>query len=94
MINVQEQVEVHYPESLYHSFTNAVDQEVIPDAWRNQTLIRAQRPKNTYYRGFYSDGDVQPRDLPMKPEISVVAIVRIYFESPAAARRVKKEGKE
>ncbi len=94
LINVQEQTTVHYPESLYHSFTNVAEQEVIP-AWRGEiTLIRAYRPRNTYYRGFYSDGDIQPRDLPMKPEISVVSTVRLYFESPAAAKRAKKEGKE
>lgn len=94
VINVQEQTTVHYPDSLYQSFTNTVEEEAIPAHWRGQTLIRAQRPKNTYYRGFYSNGDIQPRDLPMKPEISVVSTVRLYFESPAAARRVKKEGKE
>ena len=94
VINVQEQVTVHYPESLYHSFTNTVEDEVVP-AWRRElSFIRAYRPRNTYYRGFYSDGDVQPRDLPMKPEISVVANVRLYFESPAAARRAKREVKE
>jgi uncharacterized protein YggE len=94
VINVQEQTTVHYPDSLYHSFTNTIDEDAIPSHWRSQTLIRAQRPKNTYYRGFYSNGDIQPRDLPMKPEISVVSTVRLYFESPAAARRVKKEVKE
>lgn len=94
VINVQEQVEIHYPDSLYHSFTNAVEQEVIPDDWRNHTIFRAHRPKNTYYRGFYSDGDVQPRELPMKSEISVVSTVRVYYESPAAARRVRPEVKQ
>ncbi|MBC7855723.1 MAG: SIMPL domain-containing protein [Pirellulaceae bacterium] len=94
VINVQEQTTVHYPDSLYHSFTNTVDEDVIPAHWRGQTIIRAQRPKNTYYRGFYSGGDIQPRDLPMKSEISVVSTVRLYFESPAAPKRVKKELKE
>ena len=94
VINVQEQTTVHYPDSLYHSFTNTVDEEAIPAHWRSQTLIRAQRPKNTYYRGFYSDGDIQPRDLPMRPEISVVSTVRLYFESPAAPKRVSGKDKE
>lgn len=94
VINVQEQVAVHYPDSLYHSFTNAADEEVVP-AWRRDLpFLRAYRPRNTYYRGFYSDGDVQPRDLPMKPEISVVATVRLYFESPAAPKRAEKDDKE
>jgi uncharacterized protein YggE len=94
VINLQEQTTVHYPDSLYHSFTNTVEQEAVPGLFRTQTLIRAQRPKNTYYRGFYSNGDIQPRDLPMKPEISVVSTVRLYFESPAAARRGKREVKK
>jgi len=86
VINVQEQTSVHYPDSLYHSFTNSVDEEAIPAFFRNQTLIRARRPRNTYYRGFSGDGDVQPGELPMKAEISVVSTVRIYYESPAANR--------
>jgi len=89
-INLQEQTTVHYPDSLYHSFINAADEEVVPSFLRSQTLIRASRPKNTYYRGFYSDGDIQPRELAMKPEISVVSTVRLYFESPVAAARAKK----
>jgi len=87
VINVQEQTTVHYPASLYHSFTNTVDEEAVPTYARNYNFVRAQRPKNTYYRGLFSDGDIQPRELPMKPEISVVSTVRLYYESPAAANR-------
>lgn len=83
-INVQEQTTVRYPDSLYHSFANTLDESVTP-AWRRDVpFIRAYRPRNTYYRGLYSDGDVQARELPMQPEISVVSTVRLYFESPAA----------
>ena len=85
-INVQEETTVHYPESLYQSFTSAVDQSVAPSFRRDIPFIRASRPQNTYYRGLYPNADVQPRELPMKPEISVVSTVRIYFESPAAQR--------
>jgi uncharacterized protein YggE len=94
VINVQEQTTVHYPASLYHSFTNTVNEEAVPTFARNYNFIRANRPKNTYYRGLFSDGDIQPRELPMKPEISVVSTVCLYFESPAAARRGKKETKK
>ncbi len=86
VINVQEQTTVRYPESLYHSFVNTYD-EVVQSGWRRDTpFIRAFRPRNTYYRGLYSDGDIQARELPMHPEISVVSSVRLYFESPAAKR--------
>jgi hypothetical protein len=58
---------------------------------RNVPFIHASRPRNTYYRGLYSDGDVQPRDLPMNPEISVVSTVRLYFKSPAASEHPRKK---
>ncbi len=84
VINLQEQTTIHYPESLYHSFVNAHEQSVVPSWRREVPFIRAYRPRNTYYRGLYSDGDVQARDLAMHPEISVVSTVRLYFQSPAA----------
>lgn len=91
VINLQEQTTIRYPESLYHSFVNSYDEDVTP-AWRRDTpFIRAYRPQNTYYRGLYTDGDVQSRELPMRPEISVISTVRLYFESPAA-KRAKKKG--
>ena len=90
VINLQEQTTIRYPESLYHSFVNSYEEDVTP-AWRRDIpFIRAYRPQNTYYRGLYSDGDVQARELPMHPEISVISTVRLYFQSPAA-KRAKKE---
>jgi len=89
-INVQEQTVVRYPESLYHSFTNTYAEAMTPSLRRDMPLIHAQRPRNTYYRGLVGDGDVQPRELPMAPEISVVSTVRLYFASPAAKPPKKK----
>ena len=90
VINLQEQTTVRYPESLYQSFTNA-NEETLYQPWdRNIPRIQAYRPRNTYYRGLDSDGDVQPGELAMHPEISVISTVRLYFESPAA-KGVKKE---
>jgi uncharacterized protein YggE len=86
VINVQEQTTIRYPEALYHSFENTLDESVRPPSHRDIPFIRAHRPRNTYYRGLYSDGDVHARELPMHPEISVVSTVRLYFESPAAKR--------
>ena len=86
VINVQEQTTIRYPESLYHSFVNSYEEDVTPAQRRTTPLIRAYRPRNTYYRGLNSDGDIQARELPMHPEISVVSTVRLYFESPAAKR--------
>jgi uncharacterized protein YggE len=89
VINVQEQTTVRYPDSLYHSFTNTYEEAVTGDARRNVPYIHAYRPRNTYYRGLYSDGDVQPSELPMTPEISVISTVRLYFKSPAAKDKKK-----
>lgn len=83
VINVQEQTTVHYPDSLYHSFTNSEQEDAMPAGRRDVPFIRASRPRNTYYRGLYSNADVQARDLPMKPEITVISTVRIYYRSPA-----------
>lgn len=92
VINVQEETIVRRPESLYESFANAVDGE-IQNGWRDHNLptFHAPRPKNTYYKGYQSSGDVSGSALPMKMEISVVSSVRIYYESPAASKREKKE---
>lgn len=87
VVNLQEHTTVHYPESLYRAFTNADDQTVT-SGWRdNLPRLHAHRPKNTYYRGLTQDADVQPQDLPMQAEITVVSTVRIYYASPAATKR-------
>lgn len=91
VINVQEQTTVRYPESLYHSFTNTLEETVTGGYRRDVPYIGAYRPRNTYYRGLYIDGDVQPHELPMNPEISVISTVRLYFKSPAADARKKEK---
>ncbi len=91
VINVQEETTVRYPESLYHSFTNSYEQTLTDYTQRNVPHLHAYRPRNTYYRGLYIDGDVQPRELPMNPEISVVSTVRLYFRSPAAKEKKAEE---
>lgn len=95
VINVQESTVVRRPESLYESFANAVEGEMA-NGWRDHNLpsFSAPRPKNTYFKGYQSSGDVVGSALPMKMEISVVSSVRIYYESPMAAKRVKEEGKK
>lgn len=85
VINLQESTRVIYPESLYESFVNDSSAEYQATySRRDVPQIRTFRPKNTYYRGLYLDGDVQSKELPMRSEISVVSTVRLYFLSPAA----------
>ena len=90
LINLQESTRTFYPESLYESFTNSND-AAYETSWsrRDIPVVRTFRPKNTYYRGLYPDGDVQSKELPMQSEISIVSTVRLYFESPAAKERAK-----
>ena len=47
-------------------------------------VIRTFRPKNTYDRGLFSNSDIQPAELPMQSEISVVSTVKLFYESPVA----------
>jgi uncharacterized protein YggE len=83
IINIQEKTDVRYPESLYHTFA-LKEEDSVSVNWRNNIpFIRAARPQQSYYRGLFSNGDVQPRELPMKPEICVISTVRLYFKSPA-----------
>ncbi len=91
LINIAEQTQTTYPESLYQSFDNSSDQQLYSSgrSFRDTTVIRAFRPRNTYYRGLYSDGDLMPRELPMKSEISVTSTVRLYYESPVASEYLK-----
>ncbi len=95
IVNVQEQTTVHFPDSLYHSFVNTNNEE-FANSWRREIpFYSGHSAANTYYRGLNSAGDIQPLELPMKPEISVVSTVRLYFESPAAnkQKRAKKKAK-
>lgn len=90
LINVQEATKVHYPHSMYRSFVNSHDEEFVAP-WRHEiTTIKAYRPRNTYYHGLDFNGDIQASYLPMKPEISVVSTVRLYYES-AASKRTEKD---
>jgi uncharacterized protein YggE len=84
IINVQEKTTVRYPDAMYTSFRASYEETLTPTWRRDIALIHADRPRNTYYRGLNTDGDIQPRDLPMTPEISVISTVRLYFRSPGA----------
>lgn len=86
IINVQEKTVIVYPESLYESFSNGGDDRYEPSysARRDIPVIRAFRPRNTYYRGLYLNADLFSDQLPMRSEISVVSTVRLYYRSPAA----------
>ncbi len=89
-INIQEDLVVRRPETLYESVSEQSGGEMT-NGWRegNIPTFHAPRPRNTYYKGFQSTGDIVGSALPMNMEISVVSNIRIYYESPAAPRRPK-----
>ncbi len=94
IINLQEDTAIRYPESLYESFERVEAGSINTPSRSAMSQIRAFRPRNTYYRGLYTDGDVQADTLPMRPEISVVSTVRLYYESPAAAMAREERAKD
>lgn len=82
-LNVHESTRVIYPRSLYDSFENTYNEQL--SSWSTSerlTRIWAAKPKNTYYRGFQEDTDVQGEGLPLRPEISIVSTVRLYYATP------------
>ena len=82
-LNVHESTRVVYPRSLYDSFENAYNEQVSPSfSDERLTRIWAAKPKNAYYRGFQEDTDVQGEGLPLRPEISIVSTVRLYYATP------------
>jgi uncharacterized protein YggE len=85
VVNLQEQTKVYYPESLYHTVAASAE-DTVEEHRSEIAYIHAYRPQHTYYRGLFSNSDVQPRELPMHPEISVVSTVRLYFKSPVSGK--------
>jgi hypothetical protein len=87
LINVHEKTTVIHPKDQYASFESAyVSRFQNARHDRSVPTIAAVRPKNTYLEGLIGAADVGPAILPMKPEISVVSTVKLYFASPAADR--------
>ena len=86
-LNIHEKTEVVYPKSLYESFSNAYAEKIHRNRYRNSLPeIHAFRPKNTHYRGFFAETDVQDSRLPMRPEVSVVSTISCYYAAPSRVR--------
>ena len=84
-LNVHESTRVVYPRSLYTSFENAYAEQItVPYSNDRMPRIKAARPKNTYFRGLQEEADVKSPGLPLRPQISVVSTVRIYFAAPGS----------
>jgi uncharacterized protein YggE len=93
-LNVHESTRVVYPRSLYDSFENVYAQQgMFPSTKERIPRLSAARPKNTYYRGLMEASDVQGPNLALRPQISVVSTVRLYYATPGA-KKGKKDSKE
>jgi len=86
LANVTEETRVLEPSRLYQSFENSYD-SAVEQNWREEIpRVHAFRPKNTFFAGYEGQVDTAATTPRMKPEISVVSTVVLYFESPAHAR--------
>lgn len=83
VINVREETQVFFPNALYETYTNLVEDDLIPRYWQDRMALKMFRPKMTFYRGAISNADVLPKTAPMRPEITVMSTVSIFYESPA-----------
>jgi uncharacterized protein YggE len=83
IINVHESSAVFFPRTLYRTFENVLEEEVEYDEWDDLPIIKAYRPKMTFFDGLQSRSDVRPPDVALRPEIAVVSTVRLYYQSPA-----------
>ena len=88
VVNVKSATQVIMPESLYKTVENSSSEIYVNNSSRNNNsrdIIRAARPKNTFYQGLVNGRiDQQPSALPMRSEISVIATVQYYYDSPVA----------
>ena len=96
VINILETTKTVLPQALYRSFENTYSQQYQSNSWsRRQNIpqIAAFRPKNYYYAGFSSQVDVQDKNMPIRPQISVVSTVRIYYQAPTKPLTATKKSK-
>ena len=88
VINVQEETRVFFPRTLYKTYENVLEEETTNwNAWRDKPMIKAYRPKMTFFHGVQTHADTRPKNVAMRPEIAVVSTVRIYYQSPAEKSR-------
>lgn len=84
LVNFSESSGVVFPKQMYDTYVNTIEQSMTaPYNWRqNVPRVQAARPSTSYYHGPKLTGDALSPELPIKPEISVIAKVRLYYESP------------
>ena len=95
-INVKDDTRVIMPDKLYASFANSYDSKFTQTYSRHRDIpvIKAFRPKNTYYQGHFGDADRNPKEIAMGPEIYVISSVRLYYATPVAKEYRSLKAKE
>ena len=82
LINVHESTRVLQPRMLYRSFQNQYAGAIQMSYRGDLPAVSAPRPQNTYYHGPPGGTDVQSAELPMRPQLSVISKVTLYFAAP------------
>ncbi len=88
VINVREKTTVHFPNTLYQTFQNVLEEQT--ESWnsrRDKPMIKAFRPKMTFLSTIQGEFDVRPKKVMMKPEIVVTSRVQLIYQSPAEPSR-------
>lgn len=82
-INVQEKTTVHKPSTMYRTFSRSSTQRIsIPRNWRDRAQIFAPTPQLTYLENLAAQTDIQGKTPALKPQISVLSTVTIYYSTP------------
>lgn len=83
VVNIQEQTKVVFPRSMYRTSENYLEQEMAYSGiWRDMIHYRAYRPRMTFLDAVDSRADERPAEMVMRPEITVISTVRLYYQSP------------
>jgi uncharacterized protein YggE len=90
VINVQEDTRVRFPQELYRTFENVLQEELTEYRSDRTTRIKAFRPKMTFFEGAKGQPDVHKSTPAMQPAIVVESTVRIYYRSPADGNAVSR----
>ena len=83
LINVQERTKAFLPHELYRTFENVLEEKIEWSGGSRNPRVKAYRPKMTFFDGLKSTADVRPGEPALRPAISVVSTVRLYYQSPA-----------
>ena len=85
LLNVSSSAYISYPQEHYQTIEPDLTaaQRSVPYSWRNYGVIRAFRPRITFYAGSKEYADLSPTRPAMTPEISVSSTVTLTYGSPA-----------